>query len=333
MDAIYFDGQSARLHRVSLTLDAEAFTVSGDGIERRDPIGAVQVMEPIGRTPRVVRFVGGASCEIQDRDAFAAMLAAHGVPQGQVAAFDRSWRVVTAAMVFVAIVAAGGYRYGLPAIAKVTADRLPRSTLNAFSVHIQSVLDSTVFKPTELPLERQQTIRAEFDALRIPAGSAPSLGVSFRRADSIGPNALTLPSGNIIVTDELVELLKDDRQIMAVLAHEAGHAQHRHGMRQIIQSTVMGALVAWYIGDVSGLSAAAPTSLLQAKYSRDLEREADDYAAWMLTVNHMPVSLLIEALQALEGSHAGRGNPGALSYLSSHPATAERIATLRAYGK
>lgn len=333
MDAIYFDGQSARLHRVSLTLDAEAFLVSGDGIDRRDPIGAVQIMEPIGQTPRVVRFVGGASCEIEDREGFAQMLAAHGVPQGQVAAFDRSWRVVAAAIVFVALAAAAGYRYGLPAIAKTTADRLPRSTLNAFSEHIQSALDATVFKPTELPAGRQQAIRDEFNALRVPAGAAPSLRVSFRRADGIGANALTLPSGNIIVTDQLVGLLNDDRQILAVLAHEAGHAQHRHGMRQIIQSTVMGALVAWYIGDVSGLSAAAPTSLLQAKYSRDLEREADAYAAWMLTVNHMPVSLLIDALEALEQSHGGRTNPGAMSYLASHPATAERIATLRAYGK
>lgn len=332
MDAIYYDGQFARLHRVSLTIDADAFMVSGDGIERRDPVGAVQIMEAIGRTPRVVRFVGGASCEIHDRDAFEAMLRTHGVNQNAVSVLDRSWTIVTAALLFVVLVAAGGYRYGLPALARTTADRLPRSTLDTFSEHIQSALDSTVFKPSELPAERQQVIRAEFDTLRLRGGSGPWMGVSFRRADRIGANALTLPSGNIIVTDELVALLKDDRQILAVLAHEAGHAQYRHSMRQLIQGTVMGALVAWYIGDVSGLSAAAPTSLLQAKYSRDLEREADEYAAWTLTLNHLPVSLLIDALQALEQSHGDRGNPGALAYLSSHPATAERIAALRAYG-
>ena len=333
MDAIYYDGQVARSRRVSLTIEADAFVVTGDGVERRDPAGAVQIMEAIGRTPRVVRFVGGASCEIHDLDGFDALLRAHDIDQDKVSVLDRSWTIVGAAMLFVVLVAAGGYRYGLPALARSMADRLPRSTLNTFSEHIQSVLDSTVFQPSELPAERQQTIRAEFNALRVPAGAAPSLQVSFRRADGVGANALTLPSGNIIVTDQLVELLKDDRQIIAVLAHEAGHAQHRHAMRQIIQGTVMGALVAWYIGDVSGLSAAAPTSLLKAKYSRDLEREADDYAAWMLTVNHMPVSLLVDALEAIDHQHAEHSNSGALSYLSSHPATAERIAALRAFGK
>ena len=74
MDAIYYDGQVARSRRVSLTIEADAFVVTGDGVERRDPAGAVQIMEAIGRTPRVVRFVGGASCEIHDRDGFDALL-------------------------------------------------------------------------------------------------------------------------------------------------------------------------------------------------------------------------------------------------------------------
>jgi len=186
MDAIYYDGQVARSRRVSLTIEDDAFVVTGDGVERRDPAGAVQIMEAIGRTPRVVRFVGGASCEIHDRDGFDALLRAHDIDQDKVSVLDRSWAIVGAAILFVVLVAAGGYRYGLPALARSMADRLPRSTLNTFSEHIQSVLDSTVFRPSELPAERQQTIRAEFDALRVPAGAAPSLQVSFRRADGVG---------------------------------------------------------------------------------------------------------------------------------------------------
>jgi len=125
--------------------------------------------------------------------------------------------------------------------------------------------------------------------------------------------------------------------ILAVLAHEAGHVHKRHGLRQIIQSTIMGGLVTWYIGDVSALGAAAPTALLQAKYSRDLEREADAYAADVLKLNGMPASLLADALEALERTHGGRGDAGEhgrgdagpLDYLSSHPATTERMKTLR----
>ena len=112
----------------------------------------------------------------------------------------------------------------------------------------------------------------------------------------------------IFVTDALVEMTTDDRLLMAVLAHEAGHVHKRHGLRQIIQSTIMGALVTWYIGDVSALGAAAPTALLQAKYSRDLEREADAYAADVLTLNGMPASVLADALEALERTLGGSGD-------------------------
>ena len=77
------------------------------------------------------------------------------------------------------------------------------------------------------------------------------------------------------------------------------------------------------------VGAAAPAALLKAKYSRDLEREADAYAARVLRMNGMPPSLLADALELLEKSHGRAGGGGAISYLSTHPATAERLAWIR----
>jgi uncharacterized protein len=81
-----------------------------------------------------------------------------------------------------------------------------------------------------------------------------------------------------------------------------------------------------YIGDVSTLLAAAPTALLQAKYSQDLEREADDYGAALLMQNGMSPALLAGALKKLAESHSGATTGG---YLSSHPSTDERMRHLR----
>ena len=99
----------------------------------------------------------------------------------------------------------------------------------------------------------------------------------------------------------------------------------------MIQSTVLGALVTWYIGDVSGLAAGAPTALLRAKYSRDLEREADTFAARVLTANGLSATLLIDALKALEQSRGRSGKADNLQYVSSHPATEERVQWLNEY--
>jgi Zn-dependent protease with chaperone function len=257
------------------------------------------------------------------------LLAGHGLAHDSVAAWDRSWRVVLAGLAFVLVLGFVLYRFGLPALARTTADRMPASALDTLSSQIEHVLNRSVFSDTKISGQRQIAIADAFRQLRLPSGTTRRLQLLFKRSDALGANAIALPSGTIFVTDALVEMTDDDRLIMAVLAHEAGHVHQRHGLRQIIQSTIMGALVTWYIGDVSALGAAAPTALLEAKYSRDLEREADAYAADVLRLNGLPVSVLADALDALERSHGGTGKAGALTYLSSHPATAERMEILR----
>jgi Zn-dependent protease with chaperone function len=327
--AVYYDGATARARAVTLSIEDDMLAVSDVDVIRRDPIGALEIMEAIGRTPRVIRFVGGASCEVFDGDGFQALLESHGVAGSRVAGWERSRRIVLAAVVLVAVLAVSAYRWGLPALAKATANGLPPSALDTISLQIQRVLDGRVFQPTKLSGRRHAALLNAFDALRLPPDTKSRLDLRFRNSEQLGPNAMALPSGVIFVTDQLVDLTPDDRIIMAVVAHEAGHVQNRHGLRQVIQSTIAGALVTWYIGDVSSLAAAAPTALLQAKYSRDLEREADAYAARVLQENGLPVSLLIDALEALDRAHPAGGDTGALAYLSSHPATTERIAWLR----
>lgn len=48
----------------------------------------------------------------------------------------------------------------------------------------------------------------------------------------------------MVLTDELFDLVQGDEQIItAVLAHELGHVKHRHGLRMLVQATVLG--VVW----------------------------------------------------------------------------------------
>ena len=330
MHATYFDGRTAHAHPVTLAIDDGNLLVSGEGISRQDPIGAVNVSDVLGSTRRVLQFVDGASCEVADNEAFAAMLAGHGVAPSRVSGWERSWRPAFAALVIVLVTGFLGYRYGLPMFAERAANALPESTLNTVSFEMQRVFDKTVFSPTKIPAARQVPLLSSFDNLVLP--DHRRLTLEFRNAGGLGANAMALPSGAIYMTDQLVALTPDDRVLMAVIAHEAGHVKRRHGLRQIIQGATVAALVTWYFGDFSALGAAAPASLLQAKYSRDLEREADAYAAEVLTMNNLPVSLLADALELIQKSHGpdGTEDAGALAYLSTHPATSERLAWLRA---
>jgi peptidase M48-like protein len=327
----YFDGKTARIHQVALGLDAGRVTVRGEGVDRDEPLEAVEITDQIGRTPRLVKFADGAHCEVTDVPGFAAVLAGQGITRSVVSRAERHRGWILAATVSFVVLLAVGYRYGVPALAHSVADHLPDVALQQLGRHTLDILDGTVFEPTRLPVQRQNEIVAAFGRLRLATGVTPTERLTFRSSERLGANALALPSGVIVLTDGLVTLAKDDREILAVLAHEAGHVERRHGVRQWLQNSVVTLFIAWYVGDISSVVATAPAVLLQAKYSRDFEREADSYAAEVLRANGIPLSYFADILERFETERQGAGSVKGVTidYLSSHPTTAERLRLLR----
>ncbi len=78
----------------------------------------------------------------------------------------------------------------------------------------------------------------------------------------------------------------------------------------LLQSSAVGAFWTLYIGDISNLLAAAPAAVVQARYTQDLERQADDYGAELLSRNGMSPGLLADSLQKLKASHPSLRSPG-----------------------
>jgi Zn-dependent protease with chaperone function len=145
------------------------------------------------------------------------------------------------------------------------------------------------------------------------------------RKSLIGPNAFALPSGEIVLTDEIVKLVDNDDAVMGILAHELGHVHERHLLRQMIQSSAIGAIATILFGDVSSVAANIPALMLNLHYSREAEREADDYAIAMMKANGIALSNLVLVFEKLKQA-AEKSSP----YLSSHPPAAERIAHIQA---
>jgi Zn-dependent protease with chaperone function len=167
-------------------------------------------------------------------------------------------------------------------------------------------------------------------------------------------NAFALPSGAIVVTDGLVELADDQNQIDAVLFHEMGHVVHRHGMQQILHSSFMTMAVILVSGDVTAIdntAVALPVFLLESHYSREDETEADRYAfESMLQAGIDPghFGRIMEKLSDSSGYGGDRAGSAdettarekarkegkdILDYLSTHPATPERIRQANYYSE
>ncbi|HEX5393716.1 MAG TPA: M48 family metallopeptidase [Rhodocyclaceae bacterium] len=336
--ATYFDGRSSRRQEVRLSVEDGQLCVEGAFGRRCESIGAVDISERLSRMPRTLRFADGAYCEVADHVALAALLASAGHRDTTVANIQRRWRWAFPSMVGVIAVAVATYLWVLPWVADILAPRLPDAMTRTISEQALSSLDAHLLAPSKLPPERQRQIEerlAEFNTkLAAQHLSLPAYRLNFRSAPSLGPNAFALPNGDVVVFDELVTMVKDDDELIAVLAHELGHVKYHHGLRQLIQSTVVSSVVGIWLGDISSVAAGLSALVLDSHYSRDFEREADAYAAHLLIASGGSVTPLIQALQQLEEKHealskkSGNGNE---SLFSSHPETAERISKLRSF--
>jgi predicted Zn-dependent protease len=141
-------------------------------------------------------------------------------------------------------------------------------------------------------------------------------------------NAFAIPGGQVFVHTGLLDAATRPEQVAGVLAHEIAHVTRQHSLRNMVESAGLGAIVSILFGGAdAGTLVSAGEWLLQQKYSRDTEREADEYG-WKYLVESKtdPAGLLefFEKLKAQEG--ALNGVP---DVISTHPATEERVSTLR----
>jgi len=331
LHGVYFDGRSSASRSVTLAVDEDGVLhLQGEGISRADPMRQVEVAEAMGHAPRRLDFSDGAVCEVPLQPGLDAFLAAAGHRESLVVRVQRRWRWALASAVLLLAVLGAGYRWGLPWVAKQVAARLPDVLVESVSDQTLKALEELLFEPTALPQPRREGIAQAFARMKPPGAERVAHEVLFRAAPGIGANALALPDGTIVVTDELVALAESDEQVLAVLAHELGHVHERHGLRLMVEGSIVGFVLAWYLGDVSSIVASLPAALLQARYSREHERAADAYAARMLQANGKSPAQLADMLEKLAASHgdsASKGERG--DYLASHPATRERIQALR----
>lgn len=334
VNAKYYDGQSARQQAVTLNIAQGLLEVHGDELLRVIPLSNLLISAKLGRAPRLLHFADGGHCEVYNHGDFEALLEEAGVrPQSLLSRLENSWRYALMATLLAICFVIASFYWGLPWIAKIAAARIPAGVALSIDAHVLSAIDDGLMQPTRLKTARQQALTKKFDALQNEDGTPPHQ-LEFRSSKDIGANAFALPGGTIVVTDQLVSLANNDEEILAVLAHELGHVSERHPLRQLLQSSVVGLAMTWYLGDISSLLAAAPTLLLESSYSRNFERRADRYAASMLRLNGITPARLADMLKKLESSHtdakASKGHTSRIAeFFSTHPNTEERIRDLR----
>jgi len=326
LQAAYFDGKTSQRHEVSVMIGGGKLKVIGRDVSEEFDARRVRRSLRIANTPRWLYLPGGGACVTQDNDAVDRMTR------------DRGYEIVLHrwesrpqyAVIAIAMVVAALWLLidrVLPIAVHEIALRIPVEAESALGRETLAGMEQYFLQPSKLPAARQARLRTRFEAMTRAGGEAVPYRLEFRSSPVIGANAFALPSGIIVMTDELVKLARNDQEVLGVLAHELGHVRHRHTMRRLLESSATALIIAGVTGDIASttsLAAAAPTLLLQTKYSREHEREADAYSIELMGKAGIEPRHFAALLARLEGEAPGRG--GLPGFLSSHPPTEERAA-------
>jgi Zn-dependent protease with chaperone function len=324
--AIYFDGRVGRRHKVDVIVTGGRLKVVGSDVDGDFRARRVRVSPRIGKTPRWLYLPNGGACEVDD-EGFLDGLARERSLERTLHNWESRPTYAALALLLVAIGIWLLIDRGIPIAVEHIAVRIPVAAEASLGSQTLAGMDRYVLKPSTLPAERQEILRGQFARMAQVSGVEPKPQLEMRASPVLGPNAFALPSGIIVVTDELVTLARDDREVMAVLAHELGHVRHRDIMRQLLQSSATALVIAGVTGDIvstTSIAAAAPTVLIQVKNSRESERDADRYALDLLQRLDIDTRHFAAILQRLDAFGPSRG--GAASFLSSHPASDDRKA-------
>ncbi len=165
-------------------------------------------------------------------------------------------------------------------------------------------------------------------------------GYHFQILDTEEINAFAAPGGFITISKGMLRLCRTEDALAAVLAHEIGHVQARHGLRAIRRGRLTSALTVLAVesartygpqelaqlttafeGSISDITG----TMMNSGYARALEREADRAAVTIMQRVGYDPHALVDMLAEMEKNL----KPGGRDFARTHPKPSDRIRDVR----
>ena len=328
LSANFYDGKTSERKAVTVRFTVPGYlSVQELGSLTRYKLEDLAIPEQLGSQPARVTLPDGGLLEIPDSDAFYAQLRNSSGRQQWLHTLESNWTYAALALLATLMFAWGAYAWGIPELARRAAWAIPVEVDRQIGKEGLALLDGQIFSPSEIDPMRQLQLLAVFISVveTVGQGDDYRYELVFRKGNGMGANALALPAGTIVVTDELVALAEHDDELAAIMAHEVGHVRNRHALRLLLQNSVVAGLIITLTGDAASatsLAAGIPTILARAGYSRDFEYDADAVAMEYLLAADIPPHRFADIL--LRMYEAKPIDSNVLSLLDTHPDSRDR---------
>lgn len=325
-EAAHFDGRTPERRAATVRVEPGRLTVETEGGARRSwPLDQVRLVradanavqlellgDPIEALivtdldfPKVLREANGGR---------AVRSLGGGVPAG---------RLVLGFALLAAVLLFSAWRWGIPALANVAADRVPPEWERRFGERMVEGMVPPADRVTDPDVV--DPVTSVFHRLLVAQGAGRD---SFQLivARDADVNAFAAPGGYVVITTSLLGSLRDFEELAAVLAHEITHVTSRHTTRGTLARLGVRALFSLIGGNDSGIGSAMRLAgtLGELSYSRRDENEADEGAVRLLAKTGIDPDAMERALDSISRDERRRGEP--VAFLSTHPSTEGRRA-------
>ncbi len=158
----------------------------------------------------------------------------------------------------------------------------------------------------------------------VPTSDRPNIPYTFRVVDDTSLNAFATMGGFVYINTGTIAAADNVAQLASVIGHEIGHITGRHSLEQMKQMAI-----AQGIATIAGVADDRLVGIgvnlaLRLPNSREAEFDADRRGLLNITKSGFAARAMPAFMQKLASSGGG----GAPAFLSSHPATGDRINAL-----
>lgn len=209
------------------------------------------------------------------------------------------------------------------------AEKIAQTTSVEVENHLGDLISSSLTESMTIDTVRTQKLMAFYKQLNHPSKYNIQLHVV---QDDNTVNAFAIPGGKIYVFSGLLKEIKKPEQLISLLYHEMGHIEHKHSLKHLYRSLSRSLILSALLNDINGISNVILENadmILQLKYSKELEADADKYSLESMYQEKIDINGFTGLFEILEKE----GGSDVPELLSTHPLNKNRIKSAQDYIK